>query len=228
MKKFSGFTLAEVLITLGIIGVVAAMTIPTLITEHQKRTTVTKLQKAISVINQAYRLSFEELGEPAKAFDLGSEEYFKTYWEPYIKVMTFSTDYKDFGYNSQAPFISPNGNNMGWSVALDTARATFYTMDGFLYVISVAEGYDTDGNLKEDKNNIIIVDINGSTKPNRLGRDVFILSRIQNGKGVQPYSYQGEDKDINESCSYSGTGWACAEKIRRSGWRIDKSYPWKG
>lgn len=61
MKK--GFTLAEVLITLGIIGVVAAMTIPNLITAHQKKVTVTKLQRAISILNQAYRLSYEENGD---------------------------------------------------------------------------------------------------------------------------------------------------------------------
>ena len=40
--KFKAFTLAEILITLGIIGVVAAMTIPTLITNYQKKQTVTK------------------------------------------------------------------------------------------------------------------------------------------------------------------------------------------
>ena len=62
MKK--GFTLAEVLITLGIIGVVAAMTIPNLITHNQKEETVTKLRRAISVFNQAYKLSFDELGNP--------------------------------------------------------------------------------------------------------------------------------------------------------------------
>ena len=53
--KFA-FTLAEVLITLGIIGIVAAMTIPNLITKHQQKVTVTKLEKAISYINQACRL----------------------------------------------------------------------------------------------------------------------------------------------------------------------------
>ena len=81
MKKF-GFTLAETLITLGIIGIVAAMTIPNLITEHQKRASVTKLQRAISVINQAYRLSFDEVGEATKeeAFEMGVDEYFKKYW----------------------------------------------------------------------------------------------------------------------------------------------------
>lgn len=42
-RKKLGFTLAEVLITLGVIGVVSAITIPTLITNHQKRQTVVKL-----------------------------------------------------------------------------------------------------------------------------------------------------------------------------------------
>ena len=48
MKR--GFTLAEVLITLGIIGVVAAITIPNLMTHFQQEQTVTKLKKAYSVI----------------------------------------------------------------------------------------------------------------------------------------------------------------------------------
>ncbi len=55
-KRF-GFTLAEVLITLGIIGVVAAMTIPNLVAHNQQKQTVVKLQMAISVMIQAYRLA---------------------------------------------------------------------------------------------------------------------------------------------------------------------------
>jgi len=58
-----GFTLAEILITLGVIGVVSALTLPTLIKNYQKKETVAKLQKAISVLNQAYRLSNDEAGE---------------------------------------------------------------------------------------------------------------------------------------------------------------------
>jgi len=53
----SAFTLAEVLITLAIIGVVAAMTIPTLISNYQEKVTVTKLKKAYAVMNQAMRLA---------------------------------------------------------------------------------------------------------------------------------------------------------------------------
>lgn len=49
IKDNRAFTLAEVLITLGIIGIVAALTIPTLLTEHAKRSTVTQLKKHIQI-----------------------------------------------------------------------------------------------------------------------------------------------------------------------------------
>ena len=55
MKK-TGFTLAEVLITLGIIGVVAAMTIPTLITNYQKKQFEAQFAKTYSTIMNGFRL----------------------------------------------------------------------------------------------------------------------------------------------------------------------------
>lgn len=54
-KQQSAFTLAEVLITLGIIGVVAAMTLPTLIQNHQKQTYVAGLQKAMSTTSNMFK-----------------------------------------------------------------------------------------------------------------------------------------------------------------------------
>ena len=54
-KKYSfksAFTLAEVLVTLGIIGVVSAMTVPTLIQNHQRKTYVTQLHKVYNEISQ--------------------------------------------------------------------------------------------------------------------------------------------------------------------------------
>ena len=61
-SKKSAFTLAEVLITLAIIGVVAAMTIPTLISNYKEKATVTKLKKAYSILNQAYTLAKIDYG----------------------------------------------------------------------------------------------------------------------------------------------------------------------
>ena len=61
MKK--GFTLAEVLITLGIIGIVAALTIPTLIAKHQKQVFATQLKKSYSSIGQALQMAQLEYGD---------------------------------------------------------------------------------------------------------------------------------------------------------------------
>ena len=59
--KKSAFTLAEVLITLGIIGVVAAMTLPTLIQQHQKQVYVTQLKKGLSTVqNMVTKITADE------------------------------------------------------------------------------------------------------------------------------------------------------------------------
>lgn len=221
----AGFTLAEVLITLGIIGVVAAITIPGLMTHFQQEQTVTKLKKAISVINQAYRLSYDDVGEPESAFDLGAKEYFKTYWAPYIKVLSYCKTPKSCGYKSSFPWKYPDGTEVSIQLIAPTARTTFYSMDGVLYVILTTMGNMTRPNYD------IYIDINGGNGPNIMGRDVFILTRVQkDGGGVRPLGYTLTNEQINNACSKSnrgsGTGY-CAEKILRTGWKIDKDYPWK-
>ena len=55
--------MAEVLITLGIIGIVAAMTLPTLIQKHKEQETVAKVKKFYSVISQAVMLARVEHGD---------------------------------------------------------------------------------------------------------------------------------------------------------------------
>lgn len=62
-RKF-GFTLAEVLITLGIIGIVASMTLPVLIQKNQEKVTISKLKKAYSALSQAYLFAVQEQGTP--------------------------------------------------------------------------------------------------------------------------------------------------------------------
>lgn len=55
MKKSFGFSLAEVLITLGVIGVVAAMTMPTLIQNHQKQVYATSAKKAVNIVQNMFK-----------------------------------------------------------------------------------------------------------------------------------------------------------------------------
>ena len=70
MSKFTekfknGFTLAEVLITLVIIGVIAAMTIPAVINKTQKQEYVSRLKKTYSVFAQATNKIIAEEGTPS-------------------------------------------------------------------------------------------------------------------------------------------------------------------
>lgn len=218
-KCKSGFTLAEILLTLGIIGVVAAITIPGLITEYQKRATVTKLKRAISVINQAYKQSYEDNGDLTADLTnkMGAESYFHTYWEPYIKILTYCSSWGICGYDTNTPFSQATGEHDTMGIT-GGGRVSFYTMDGFIYMIHV-------GAIPGVPLSVIYVDINGGAKPNRYGKDVFILNRIADGGGVQPNGYDTTDNKVKVECTV-GRGLYCAEYIRRSGWRIEKDYPW--
>lgn len=228
-KQKNAFTLAEILITLGIIGIVAAITIPGLITGYQKHISENKLKKAISILNQAYKLSYDDIGEllATETATMNSEEYFNTYWAPYIKISTYCKTASQCGYNTYTPFKQASGKKSSWYFIEPRLRSTFMTLDGFVYTIFLATWADG-SNVQKKELYQVIVDINGSEGPNRFGRDVFWLSRVQeDGGGVRPYCYEKSLDEINTDCSKTGEGTCCAEKIRRAGWKIDNSYPWK-
>lgn len=84
MRYKYAFTLAEVLITLGIIGVVAAMTLPALVTKYKDKELATRTRKAVSAIQQAAQLAQSDYGTPgdnSSLFDITktSEEVTKNF-----------------------------------------------------------------------------------------------------------------------------------------------------
>jgi prepilin-type N-terminal cleavage/methylation domain-containing protein len=221
MKK--AFTLAEVLITLGIIGVVAALTMPSLIANYKKRETVKRLKKAYSVLNQAMKLSEVENGDYEYWEDsrqLGAQNYLNKYWAPYIKGIKTCTTYKQCGYKSSQPFIFSNGGHSNLDVILTSHRLPIITGDGMMYII----GANTGSALPF---NVMAVDINFYKPPNQYGKDLFIFMRVT-GKGILPYGYDFTDADINNFCKKTtGTAYStCAAKIMRDGWEIKDDYPW--
>jgi len=214
-----GFTLAEVLITLGIIGVIAAITIQNLITNYQKTQTVVQLQKTYTSLAQAGKQSESDNGS-SQSWDLGTtgdgtslSQSFSTYWAPYLKISKYCSSTSNCGYNT-AMFYRLDGTYTGYSGPNDGTLAVL--SDGTIF-------FWRHSNLTE---NIFFVDINGVKTPNTYGKDVFIFS-MDSTKGLVPYSYTNDTSaTINANCSKSGQGQTCAIKIMMAGWKIEDDYPW--
>jgi len=117
------FTLAEVLITLAVIGIVAALTIPALISKHNKTVVVQKLKKASSVLQQAYNLSIADYGYGAReGFEPfnpdAAFEMFNKYYVPYIKFDKVEKGTKGvFGYmlDDTAFYFIKNDEPTSWA-----------------------------------------------------------------------------------------------------------------
>ena len=211
------FTLAEVLITLGIIGVVAAMTMPVLIGNHQKSVTINRLKKVYTVLNQAYKLSENENGEYAywaKKDEIGATNYFNKYWKPYFNGTSVCTTYKECGYAEEFPWKTLKGDRKNSVQVVDNAsdnRISFFLNDGTFVSLSGA----------------IYVDINGPQKPNIYGKDFFVFTH--NERGVLPGQYNSSEDFIKQRCSKShnyDAGTCSARLIMIDNWQMTDDYPW--
>ena len=222
LKHKAAFTLAEVLITLGIIGVVAALTLPAVVGNYKKQQTIAKLKKAYSAINQALQLSEIDNGEMSMwVSESGWKgiDYTKKYWAPYFKVIKFCETPKDCGYENNAPYSALNGTHSTTSLT-GQYRVPFLTSDGIAYTFSFLQG---EGSV----DNGILIDINGGNKPNTFGKDVFMFRRIE-GKGIMPHCYNSDQWVIERQCSTegdgsdaTGAGTCCAQRIMQDGWKIN-------
>ena len=141
MKK--GFTLAEVLITLAIIGVVAALTIPSVIVRTQQQEFKTAAKKAHSVLSQAVQLT-----EVKDGYTFADGGYFI---EALIKNMNVVKVETLVGYN--VPGAAFAGLSTG-----PNPYVIFYTADGIAYAVSYIDEWGAG----------FVVDVNGDQGPSRL------------------------------------------------------------
>lgn len=221
MKNRFGFTLAEVLITLGIIGIVAAMTIPNLVKNYQKKITVTKIKNILTILNQALKLSEVDNGEYANWQAPDMATYVETYWIPYFKSAKKCTSINDCGYTGIQYWKKLNGNAFPYPI-FETNNIPFTLQDGtFIELRSITSC--------SQMVNVILVDLNGSAKPNTLGKDVFIFQRYKKGY-IAPHKICNEDTYTQTYCGKitndHNDGSTCARKIEKDGWEIKDDYPW--
>ncbi len=240
MMKEKGFTLAEVLITLGILGVVIAMTLPTVVGKYKKQATISQLKKAYTILSQVVLSAQEDNGG---AYFLTSDtvnadatkKFFEQYWLPYFNNPTVSEDgLHPYGVGYAYETINGESYRQTILTLFASGRIYFTTMDGTSYYVNMMwwdREYDEDGNIvsltaKYSSNQLVHVDLNGVKPPNVIGKDVFMFQVFFDKNIVRPYGYSKTQAQINSNCSLNGTGDYCAAKIINDGWQMRDDYPW--
>lgn len=154
------FTLAEILITLGIVGVVAALTIPTLINNYQKRAAIVAAKKAYSTLEQAYLQITNENDEGLSVCPTNNSKCLADLFAPILKSV-------------KGELWIPN-SEIAESCWEDTDVSDPHESH---YCMSTADGMTYDFDMEHsDRKRVqakILVDVNGLKKPNVFGKDRF-------------------------------------------------------
>lgn len=212
-----GFTLAEVLVTLGIIGVVSAMTIPSLTQNWQKQAYVAQLKKVYSEISQAVSAAIQD----EMAINMGETSYnynarnVNGFLHKYFKVV------QDCGRNKQPCFASNYKNIDGSSY-----RRGFDCTASVSIASGAAICIDGDGWWPDDEDwhysVYAYVDVNGKKGPNIFGRDMFFMEIYGDGTigdSYQAKNWWGHGYGCVPSPGIYGNG--CITSILVDGWSMD-------
>lgn len=220
MMQKRAFTLAEVLVTLGIIGVIAAMTMPALTGKYRANVTMTKLQKFLSTMQQAQLRSIIDNGE-VDSWDwvpAGGESnneivlaWFNKYWAPYLNSIRI-IDRK----------VLKNNEAVDGGITFILGDGSVANMSGFNGGYLHVRFYP---NYKSFMNESTIE-----------GVDEFVFGfNITTSKRFNTYG--SEQKDYEElkynsdyGCYAKNTRYGnayCARLLQSNGWKVPDDYPYK-
>lgn len=223
-SKNFGFTLAEVLITLGIIGVVAALTLPSLIQSYRDKAIVAQTKKTYSTFSQLLLLakenggkSLDEVLQAATSKEEASMAMLN-YFLPYLNVVKNCGLERNAGcFGHDVPYYRLNGTEyIGWgSPVYDNFpdRAKVKLADGTsiaFYTWGNAGCHYADDEGLNTLCGQFYVDVNGDKKPNKLGVDLQTFN-IYEDKITPNGAGKTVENDVNTDCldTVNGQGWAC-------------------
>ncbi len=235
VKSRKGFTLAEVLITLVVIGIIAAITVPLIMANHKKTEYSGRLKKFYSTLSNAVKLAEREWGVDTLELGYGcssvskQKEWFENYlakYISYIKTEELSSDSNY--YKSLNMYDQFKGLNSGLFVV--------YLNDGTLFF------YD-------ECSDLVVYDVNGEKGPNTYGRDLFYFflltgvdsyyqmiymshvntvycSRLLNANGSEYKPYTTRSELINR-CKNKEQNSGCSRLLENDGWEFKDDYPYR-
>lgn len=209
--KYKAFTLAEVLITLGIIGVVAAMTIPTLMAKIQENTYKSQYKKIFSELNQALKLLEDDETSPITVCAAMDDKCFRDQFVKKIKISHICDDKIPNKCQKTSYFLDNSTLNNKLKINTNHNWPAFIALRGYSvkFRFHYKECATTDEYYGKYYNDLstcgwVQVDVNGLSGPNTVGKDIFFLDMLQNG--FVPI-FINDDK-IHDC--YKGTGISCS------------------
>lgn len=218
LSRLAAFTLAEVLITLGIIGVVAAMTMPTLINNINKKHWITGYKKAFSELSQIHQLLNSETGGSYMAecndFD---DVCLKNLFAEKMKVVEYCKENVPNKCQESSTYLNGKTRGINQSTEVNDPWPTIVTASGYSVKFrfhgndcsEFIEGYSQ----KLPTCGWMQIDVNGLKRPNVVGKDIYFLNiyknklfpRYSNELNGQFVSYE----TLKEDCE-NGEGVGCS------------------
>lgn len=218
------FTLTELLIALGVIGAIAAISIPSLMTTINNKIHATELKNTVASIQQlisdqmiAHKTKNLEDTDFANPALLLTESNFSV-----VKKCTDATSAKNdcwkIGTAGVRPYKTLHGrglspwNQANYTVVTKNGAILSYTLTN----INMPDGDKVIGYFR--------VDVNGSDSPNISGRDYFNFYITKNGKIVDKYATQANGDSITAetkiAACLNGSMYTCYGAVVDSGWKI--------
>lgn len=246
-KKFA-FTLADVLMALMIIGVIASITIPVTMA-HVRRTEIeNRLEQTYSILNNALTRSVADNGPIDTWEEMKMTEssqgvsFFQTYLAPHLVFARELGKYtfEEMGYTSDIK--KPNGDSVFSSPVTGTGKKiTMLALNNGTSISNFGSWLFTmkDGTEQYYAVNYLI-DVNGPKGPNVMGRDAFFFKLVLIGDDKR-FKLAGDTKEkiyyadnrteiikttreeIMEDCKTEGD--YCGALIQQNGWKVPKDYP---
>ena len=241
MRKNKAFTLAEVLITLSIIGVVVALTVPNIQNNYQRKALTVQLRKVISEIETAFDLQITEEGKTSLsgtriAID-GVDDKFMNSRFKYIKKCKSDDTANCF---ASEEYYSIDGSDKkvfkcnGDSYILANSSAVCMNIVEEI-PIATEENEDEKYIALKGLNIEIFIDINGNQPPNIGGRDMFRVFMLPDGRiydqaNVVEICTKSVDGNVaceppkaedTPKCGEHPFGEGCFAALMNSNWKMD-------
>lgn len=225
-KRHKAFTLAEVLITIGIIGIVAEITIPTLIQNFQAQANVVGLKRAYSILSQAYLSATNDNGTPdtwsTGLSTSGSSTGALNIFNVMVNYFRVSQNCGiNAGCTDNINYLFLNNSTYTTMNATQASVAKAILADGSVF-ITYSFGGNCDGSrgtapiLQNNLCGIFAIDVNGLKAPNKEGVDLFEIYITKNN-GLIPRGIIGDSMPFETTCQNGSDGRGCGAWVIYNG-----------